>query len=501
MIKLGLGIQITQRGINEPQIINDGQWSQNIIDVRYLLSILHSNGVSCSNIPISFSYTNDGMLITLMREIKGRKSDNVSAFIFVPKEIDICSEELYDVVTTVKQELCKSSLDIRGLKELFNKEYPKKSIYVAYKESADTGYAYRIVPNRYSLKELLGDERYQEYYTKYQNVFILGNEDFDENTAMVKAETTEKSLTNLTDRELETYCSLILPSEEEIRSITQLDIVLKFENGEPVNQVITKLKGEKIILYCQRQGFETIKYSYEFTKLGDEFDSTQLKDIEWLKRFFPDYFFISDIETNKSIEGCNIFLDDKKIKRNGVLITESQTENLLVTITHPDYKTFKRTLNLKNRSSFNIMLEPEEVKYTYGIGLKGTYGEGELSFISKRKLKHEISPLDHYKLDHGMLIYDKDKERKKIRKYSIRYFVIGIVLSSLVWSAVILLNPGKTKDCGDDFPEFQRYELYQPNKSLNESSTAADSIEDDLTEDKEDKTGLKTKSPLQRIAK
>lgn len=433
MIKLGFGIQITQTGNNGPKLFNDGSWSKHIIDLRETLSLLHSHGVYCYDIPVLFSYTHEGMIITLVREIKGRLNDNITAFIFVPKRIDISSDELYNVVTTVKKELGKSTYNLPLLTELFSRDYKEKEFFIDYKESASSNLAYRIVPNKYSLKELLGDERYQLYYTRYRYILIMEDNIFKN---VSEATTTPKLdaksvLDNLTSQDLESYCSLLPPTEEQLCRLSKRKMTLQLNTGEPFNQPCIGLKEDEVQLTIMRQGFVDNGLTLKLRKLGEKFNLNQIESLEWKKLVTPQYFTIIDQDTLQPINGCRIWLNDIEVGRSGIKIKEEECKKVHLRIKHEDYEPFSKNINLLTNSKTKINLLPIERTYIFPIKLQKQQ-EGELHFTSRKEINQNRSLLYCYTMKNGILVYNKEAEKKrKLKQLAIGLgtgLVVGLIL-------------------------------------------------------------------------
>ena len=447
MIKLGFGIQITQTGNNGPKLFNEGSWSKHIIDLRETLSLLHSHGIYCYDIPVLFSYTHEGMIITLVREIKGRINDNITAFIFVPKRMDISADELYDVVTTVKNELGQSTCNLPLLKEVFSRDYPEKEFFIDYKESAPCNLAYRIVPNKYSLKELLGNERYQLYYTRYRYILILEDANFvnvNENTAAPKSDA-KSVLDNLTSKDLESYCSLLPPTEEQLYRLSKRRITLQLNTGEPFNQPCTGLKEDEVQLTIMRQGFIGKELTLKLRTLGEKFNVNQIESFEWKKLVTPQYFTIIDQETLQPVKGCRIWLNDIEVGRSGIKIKEEECKKVHLTIEHEDYEPFSKNINLLTNSKAEINLLPIERTYVFPIKLKNRQ-EGELHYSSRKEINQNHSLLYRYTMKNGILVYNKEAEKKTRLKQLAIGLGTGVVIGLFLGLAIATCFLGGESD-------------------------------------------------------
>ena len=507
MTKIGLGIQITQtekQGANVPKIFNDGPWSKKIIDVRKLLNNLQNNGVMITSIHVLFSYTEEGMFITLVKGIKGRINDNVAGFIYIPRQAQVSGDELHTIVTTVRNELDKTSFNLVELKSLFAKEYPEDSDAISYTQSAEHGIAYRIVPNKYSLRELLGKERYQKYYTHYEYILILtDNETSSLSTNQLvqtgKAELTEKvgqtrkatedhvtvtlassHFQDITDRNLETYCSLVPPTPMEIRQNTAKDIQLSLKNGQPFLSPVTGLKDEPIHIIATRDGFNPILLTSRFERLGQLFPTKELSRLEWERKIMPQHFVVIDVDTQKEINGYRITINGQPLTSNGILIKEADCRLLTIQVERNEYEPYKCIVNL-NRQSLNTFAIRREVKiYKYPVELKSKE-IGELVYTT-RSDQYFSSPLNHYVVDkRNVLVYNYKREEKQHKKQTYKGLIIGllagVILTSLIWTIVLLLMPSSAKSTPSNQDSTQLEGDYSNNQN-NQSESSGEQSEE-----------------------
>ena len=471
MTKIGLGIQITQtekQGANVPKIFNDGPWSKKIIDVRKLLNNLQNNGVMITSIHVLFSYTEEGMFITLVKGIKGRINDNVAGFIYIPRQAQVSGDELHTIVTTVRNELDKTSFNLVELESLFAKEYPEDSDAITYTQSAEHGIAYRIVPNKYSLRELLGKERYQKYYTHYEYILILTDNDTtslstNQLVQTGKAELTEKvgqtrkatedhvtvtlassHFQDITDRNLETYCSLVPPTPMEIRQNTAKDIQLSLKNGQPFLSPVTGLKDEPIHIIATRDGFNPILLTIRFERLRQLFPTQELNLLEWERKVMPQHFVVIDVDTQKEINGYRITINDQPLTPNGVLVKEADCRHLTIQVERNEYEPYKCIVNLNRQSPLSLAIRRKEKTYKYSVKLKSNE-IGELVYTTRND-QYITAPLNHYVVNkRNVLVYDRKREENQRKKQTYKGLIIGllagIVLTSLIWTIVLLLMP------------------------------------------------------------
>ena len=133
------------------------------------------------------------------------------------------------------------------IEDFFSKEYqPKKNIF-KYAPSSGEKYGVRYI-GRYSKKEILGKNCYQQYYSGYKAIFLV-----DPNGDVQPSN--EQMFVDLTKEDIREVCIFLPPSEEELKGGTKI----KFKNGSEFNSPILIYKNEKIELFFTRKGFESVK--------------------------------------------------------------------------------------------------------------------------------------------------------------------------------------------------------------------------------------------------
>lgn len=349
MNTLGLKITRISAGVQELLTINDGDWTRYVVDVRNYMKYL-SNFVSDNGFFVMLlSNADKGQLITLCRNIAGRASDMLTAWIYVPNNISIPVSEELEVIEFVKTELSKSSITDRGpFEKMFAKEYEIKSLYSPTTVSPTNGSpAVRYYGNGtpYQLVELLGDRLNQPYYQDHPFVFFI-----DKSTGLIAND----QITNYTNEALRELIPITPPQ-------CPPGIVVKV-NGQPFNQPMLKAKGEKMNLVFERAGFENLTASVEVgqksLKMPDSFP--------WKKRITPMNFKVVDRYNNIITDNCTFYLNDRRLGMEGISLLESEIKQVEIKVTCADFKSYKNTFNL-SATSFPIHIDmiQEEMKVVY----------------------------------------------------------------------------------------------------------------------------------------
>ena len=93
MNKLGFAIKVVSDGVYEPLVCNKGSWFKKVIDPRHYLRMF-SGLVGTENVVTAMSFSEYGCYIMLLRDIPGHAGDCLSAWLFVPCNIDIDDEQV-----------------------------------------------------------------------------------------------------------------------------------------------------------------------------------------------------------------------------------------------------------------------------------------------------------------------------------------------------------------------------------------------------------------------
>lgn len=129
MNKLGFAIKVVSDGVYEPLVCNKGSWFKKVIDPRHYLRMF-SGLVGTENVVTAMSFSEYGCYIMLLRDIPGHAGDCLSAWLFVPCNIDIDDEQVMRAYHYAKSILAQSSIEAieNEAYDFFDKEYPEKVI-------------------------------------------------------------------------------------------------------------------------------------------------------------------------------------------------------------------------------------------------------------------------------------------------------------------------------------------------------------------------------------
>lgn len=393
MNKLGFTITRTNQGVAKLIECNKEDWSSRVVDVRDYLKLF--SGLQGTDNSITFiSFDEGGCFLNQLRAISGRAGDNLCGWIYIPNTIEITSEEIMDAYDFVEKILSQSNINDskEKIEEFFSKEYKLKKHIFKYAPSSGEKYGVRYI-GRYSKKEILGKDCYQQYYSGYKAIFLV-----DPNGDVQPSN--KQMFVDLTKEEIREACIFLPPSEKELKG----GIKIKLKNGSEFNSPILTYKNKEIELSFTREGFEPVKRPVTILEDGQKLELGS-QSIEWKKTVERSMFkfFDQDEHTHAEIkEYIRIFINGTELTEQGLSISEKDCKCAKVEINASGYEILKlEKVNLLN-DRHKIMLCRKEKSYESSIQLVNGR-EGRMIIESKYLPSKEESPLKGYDKDRGVL--------------------------------------------------------------------------------------------------
>lgn len=427
MNKIGFVIKAVSGGAHDILTCNDGTWKKNVVDPRDYLRMFSALGETDSTLT-AISFSQYGCYIMLLRPIFGRAGDCLSAWLFIPNNIVIGDDSIFEVYKYVKEVLKLSSIEKIEDKiiQLFDKKYVEKEYYSDYLPSSGELFAFRYVNDEIQLKELLGRKRYQHYYSKYKAIFLL-QRDSD-----VRA---NSDIENLTDKELEEYCILMPPTDRELSEMGQGAKVIS-RNGKTFDSPVSIKKGSCVELIARRKGFEDLVLR-PFTVDKDVMPFPHIGHLNW-KKMIDNSFF--DIRNNdgEMVEVEKIVVAGHDITNRPVPLSEEECRHANIQITaYNRYEPWNSTEDLlKLREKLKITLHRAEKSDKYKIILAN--GKvAEMTLKSKYLDGLGKSPLEGYSYD------DMNRTLYTSYRYKIKYGSYGILtvlVLFLLWGGLSVMD-------------------------------------------------------------
>lgn len=389
MSKIGIAIKSTSAGSGQPSVINGGDWTKRVIDVRDILKHVPSMASDHSIVVVFASYTEDACLITVARTVSGRPWDNVSGWIHIPSNLVISGQEVSSIISKVKKIISASELPEESeLKAVFSTEYASKGVSARYDASKKDGKFAKRNTVLYSLEELLGEYRYQSYYSEYNAVFLVS--DVDAITDAV----------DLSAKPLSALITLMPPTTKEIQDKLGRFVTLRLTSGQPFNDAILLNKNQNITLIAERDGYEPISFMLTAETDGQK---CVLPKTVWSKKISTANFDVKS-ESGKDLnDRVKISVNDVDITTRPYTFSEDECENAYVVITANGYDTFKSKVRLLGNNRLSIVLDRKIEEFRKKIHLKNG-STGEISIAGKGINRYE-SPIKGYIENNGYLEY------------------------------------------------------------------------------------------------
>lgn len=367
-------------------------------------------------------------------------SDSVSKWIYIPKGVKISGKDILDLERKAKDETRTEALE-----KLFATEFPYKPDANAISVTNVNGkekYAVRYYDTEDQLADIIGEKRFQQYYSDYKVIFLI-----DRQSGIKVRE--GAVIDDLTDRTMEERIVVSRPYSDDIEKKFGLVSEL-FLGDEPLtdDREFPAYKGQLIDIVAKREGFDNIpcKIMAGEDKKRCSFESPE-KCI-WNKLITKNFFQVDDGENNPDgnipLEELDIYINGHLIKEEGVTLTEKQGEDCTIEVKDkkkaPRYELFKEEhayIFLTEGKKFPIHLEKKSNSYAYRIQLSNKEVV-KLAINSKKGDFNEKAPFCGYVVDTDPFSM-RSKEKMLVLNsfYLLKLimigFGIGVVVASIVF--------------------------------------------------------------------
>lgn len=393
MNKLGFAIKLASQGAGNAIECNKGQWINKVVDIREYLKLF--NGLQgTDNIVTFMSFDESGCFLTQLRAISGRVGDFLSGWIYIPNTIEASGEDIMNTYNYVRNILFQSNLNdyISDIESFFSKEYPSKEVVAQYIASRGQLYGVRFL-GHYTLKEIVGEHRYQPYYSDYKAVFLLNKKD-----GVAITNESASNFRNLTDKDIVKTSIIIPPTNASLQALGR-GTKIHVADGSDFNQPLLANVGSKVTLFLSRIGFENMKFEVNVSSERQEIDLANVK-ITWKKKISASMFTVRNHKREKIEKGVRISVNDKDITFQEILVSEEECRQAIIKVSAPDYEPFEyqrnlllneyseitltrkvesclTTIELVNGKHAKMTLESEYLPSKYDSPLKGYEFEGK----------------------------------------------------------------------------------------------------------------------------
>lgn len=427
MNKLGFAIKLASQGAGNAIECNKGQWTNKVVDIREYLK-LFKGLQGTDNIVTFMSFDEGGCFLTQLRAISGRVGDFLSGWIYIPNTIDASGEEIMSAYNYVRNILSQSNLsDLKDdIESFFSKEYPLKEVVAQYSASKGQLYGVRFLdkrPHYYNLKEIVGEDRYQPYYSNYKAVFLLVE---GEEVAITREAT--NSFKDLTNIEIVKTSILIPPTKASLQDLGR-GTKIHTADGFDFNQSLLVNAGSKVPLVLSRFGFKNIPLEVNVTQERQVVDLSNVK-ITWMKKISASMFTVRNRKQEKIDKDVRISVNGTDITFQETLVPEEDCRQALVKVSAPDFEVFEQRRNLLI-DNLEITLS-REVKQAQTVVELSNGSYGKMTIESKHLPSNYDSPLKGYE-------FDEDYHGNKVLKLSSLFVWKQRLLGFFAAVAVVML--------------------------------------------------------------
>lgn len=449
--KLGLAIKVVSDGAYNALVCNKGTWVNKIIDPRHYLR-LFSGLVGTKNVVTAMSFSEYGCYIMLLRDIPGHAGDCLSAWLFIPYNIDIEDDQVMEAYNYSKNILALSSIEpVKDeINTFFGKEYPIKKGSSLYSPSVGDLFGLRMFDGIQGVKDILGRKRYQQYYSQFKTIFLL------ENNSEVKINPeTVSSFRDLTKQPLEEYCVLMPPTDSVLSEMGQSSKVI-FRSGRTFDSPISVKKGSRVEFFARRDGFEDIALKAIMVD-EDVMPFPHVGHLPWKKMINRAFFDIRNHDGEK-VEVENIVVDGYDITNQQVALPEEDCRHAKVQISAFRYVPYESTVDfLSLREKLKVTLHRAEGKNNYVVVLANGR-EADMTLKSKYFDGLGESPLEGYSFD-GRTLHASLGYKMKYWSYGI---LTAIVFAILIAGYIAFDNYMDEYEFQFGWPPFVKNEIVLP---------------------------------------
>jgi len=466
MSKIGIAIRVTSNGAGEPKVVNGGEWTKYISDVRQVLEKL-TGMEDGQQVARMLSFTDDGCIITLMRLLNsGRGGDNVSAWIHIPAEADITGNEVIMVMNSVQKAIQSSELNMKSIEQQCQVNYSKRTAV----SMAPTGKGLAVRYYNYvTLMNILGPNRYQPYYNDYRYIFLL-----DENGQIRISN--GANINDISKQPLGKLLSMLPRSAEELNRHFGDDVKVTLSDGTPFDHPIQVEEDERVKLQIERKGFKPVIYfAKQEESVSAPWKLPNPNSIRWMIDVQRSMFSVVD-EQGKSLPQTapvTIKIDGKTLGHKPIEMEEDECRDVHVEVSAGlDYTPSTKSIDLTKGPPVKIQLERKTKEWTSKVKMSNKE-IADMTLLAKQFPNPKTCPLQGYEYDEELhcLVYDT----LRVWFHRAQGFLAAIVLGLLCWGLTALY--GKIHDDKDanGNNQAQIEETVNNNDSLeNEQATMID---------------------------
>lgn len=414
MNKIGFKIFRAYQGYADIHTVNEGNWTSRVVDCSNYLRFYDT--VDPKRHALFLSFSEQGTYITIVRKYPGREGDHISAWIFIPTEVQISDLDTAALVDDALNTITgNGEIDKVRLNEIYSKQYPTvESFKILPSRDASQPAAKRIVGGQFTLPVLLGKYRYQPEYSQYSAI-LLDNSYYG-NTFPIK----DSNVADLSQMPISPTAILYPPTQisHDLKVFTARD------NKPFIEPIIVKL-NEMVPIRYELNGF--VPQTTHIAVSQQQMVLPLPNKDSWEVHIGLETFRIVDRNLKTINEPATITIDGQKLNAEGINLNPRLRNIVKVTISVRGYKTQNFDHDIRNLHR-DIQMHRANTEAVYKLVLPND-PNAEVSIRAKGINPHSAKPvLPGYKfVTNGTITHDDTRIGSIIIG-----FVAGFLLSAIL---------------------------------------------------------------------
>lgn len=383
MAKLQLYITKSTTGFKFVYNINPAEDIRSqITDVRDAVAQIDYDSAE-KNIFYLIRPVHDGIFLVVLRTIPQRVADHLAAWIFIPANITITTDQLEAAVRITTRKVSGSEVnndDIAALREAFAPDYPTvENAPAIVPGPRNAPFAWRLYggDEAPSLHEFLGRGLWQQDYLPFTGVLLI-----DEELGILA------SGDDLTDLPLRRP-AIILPPERSD------DGFKPYAFGMLIDRPIRASLGADVTIAWKRPGFQDVTHTANIST--PEFIPENVTTASSRKTITPNSFNVTSHSTRQPVTEYQVRVNGDEITPQGVSFTRAELAAASVVITADGFFPFSGHIDLASSTRALVQLEERRKIYVFEVPVNSELG-APIQFKINSKTPITDSPLDGYRL-------------------------------------------------------------------------------------------------------
>ena len=392
-MKLGFVLKITNGGESEARSINKQEsWARYATDARSAIKEL-TNYDGTEKIAYLVKFLGSlGYLFSVIKarpEGSGRPNDNTAAWIYIPANVDISSDETINVLKTVEEAISeKKGTDYEKLERLFNQEYETNDILISavgtINSNESSTYAVRYYNGDYTLRELIGRYIAQQEYGKYKGILLVDKTQSISHTAIMELDFEPKQI-------------CIYNPLHPIDGFTPC--FLSQNQYRPFNKAIEVPAGTPVTIYWVKNGYSVVKKSF-LAQDGPTCPETARINQNDYKVIIPKKLFYVTDNNGIPVKQFDVWINYQLMDGDSMEVSESlYNQGLVISIKAKGFAEWRRAdVHPQLNRALDIRLSKQVFQYDFTIPVyidgKDTHNDAVVHVETYYRLKS--SPIKGY---------------------------------------------------------------------------------------------------------